>query len=211
MHKLVLALALVLVAGESVKLARTHEVGKKSDYTVKVDVPDLLTIESEMTFETKKVEDKLITVLAKAGKQTMTMSGGVPVSEPADFGEITIEPSGMPRGFLPKDESVPPFLVLLLSYLPKGEFEVGKAVDLTWKQADSGELTGTMTLEKVDERDGKKIAVFKTSREYWPKDDSHSGTLKGTLEFDCADASLVRAIIDLHIQELDAKVKIDRK
>lgn len=189
--KSLLALTLLVAAGDTVKLAKTFAPSESTTYEVSaVDKEKDVEMGGKVTFKaTSSTDSKKTAVSVTSPSITLKQGGEVRADQTLDS-KLTIDSHNMPTEITVKEADVAILLVSIAGYLPDADVEVGKTFDIKW-EAGGNTLQGTGTLEKVEEKDGKKVASIKLRADFTPSGEPHKGEVNFLSEVDTAQGSLI--------------------
>lgn len=188
--KTLLALTLLAAGADSVKLSRTYAPEATTVYEVSaVDKGHDLGLEGKLTFKVAgKTEDKK-TPVSVTSPSIAVMKGGTAVDDQGLDEKLKFDNHNMPLELEVNGPQSAIIIVAIAGYLPDADVEVGKAYDIKWESGNT-KLQGKGTLEKIEEKDGKKIATIKIAAELFPGDDD-KGTLSLTSTLDLSTGDLL--------------------
>lgn len=197
--KSLLAITLAgFVVADGVKLARTYPDKQSKTYIVSA-----LNKEREFKFDgtfTYLVEgpagEGLTKVKVTCPSAEVTIQGNVQESQSVDT-TLTFDAHGLPTD-CPADDAMMAVLVTSLSgFMPATDVEVGKSFPVKWAKGGH-DFQGSATLEKIEEKEGKKTGTIKLKAEFTPSGET-PGILETSSEVDLADGSLITSTGNLRI------------
>jgi len=191
--KLLLTLLIAGAAGpDAVTLARTFTEGKTATYQVSaVDKSRDMKLESKLTLSVSgKTADGKTPVGVKSPSVTMSIGGNVASEDPIEL-KMNFDSHGMPLELTVQNGDAAVAMLAIAGYLPGTDVEVGKSFPIEWQQGEI-RLNGSGSLEKVEEKDGRKVATVKIKAELTPGSET-PGVIETLSTIDLADGSLVES------------------
>lgn len=156
-------LALVLLFGtvDQVKITRTFAADESQTYDLKaVDLKQDVTVTAKVTFKVNGRTESNKTPISVAAPSVALSSKGQTAGEQKLDSKLLFDAHGMPLDADADKGEVIVLMIAIAGFSPDADVEVGKSFDVKWA-AGGNSLEGLGTLDKVEEKDGKKLASIK--------------------------------------------------
>ena len=187
--KSLLALTLLFLTADQVKLTHVFAADESSTYEMKaVDLKDDVTLSAKITFKVTGKTESGKTPISVSSPSVALTSKGQSAGEQKLDSKLLFDAHGMPLEAETEKGEIVVLMISTAGYLPDSEVEVGKTFDIKWS-AGGNSLEGLGTLDKVEEKDGKKLATIKIQADLKPGD--HKAVVDFTSVVEIATGQLV--------------------
>lgn len=189
--KSLLAIAVLGAATvEPVKLARTYAENQTKTYAVWAENKEReFSFTGDLTFKVAgKAKDNLTPLKVTCPSARVTVQGNIAEDEAIDT-TLNYDSHGLPVDMTVDGSMMAVAVTNLSGYVPGTDVEVGKAFDIKWEQGGNV-FKGKGTLEKVEDKDGKKVATVKIEADFTPSS-GETAKLDVTTEIDLADGTTI--------------------
>lgn len=201
--KSLLALAILGAASaDTVKLTRTYPETQAKSYAVFAENKDReFVFTGDFTFKVAgKAKDSLTPVKVTCPAAKVTIQGNVAEEDAIDT-TLSYDSNNMPDNFDLEGNMIAVVVLSISGFVPNADVEVGKPFEVKWDKAGTT-FKGKGTLERIETKDGVKIASVKTVADFVQSAD-RALKLEVLSEIDSADGSMIGAKGKITVNESD--------